>query len=191
MRKHIICMASGSSRRFGANKLLYQLEGKPLYQHALNMLHGVVHRDPACTLTVVSRYGCIREAAAALGATAVDCTDSELGVSYTIKAALNALAPIAPEDFLLFAVADQPWLTAASVERLLALAREGTTCADLSFGDQPGNPVLFSARLVPELMALTGDTGGRKVLRHRPCIHVQADSARELADIDTPPDAEP
>ena len=33
-----IMLAAGNSRRFGANKLLYEIEGKPQYQRTLSCL---------------------------------------------------------------------------------------------------------------------------------------------------------
>ncbi len=186
MTKHILYLASGSSRRFGSNKLLYPVAGRPLFLHGLETLQAAVQGRGDCTLTVVSRYAEIRDAAASLGIHAVDSPDSEMGVSHTIRAGISSLPDLTPEDFLLFAVADQPHLTAASVQNLLAQARPGTIGASLAYGDCPGNPTLFSARLVPELIALQGDTGGRKVLKRHPCIFVQAQSPRELEDIDTP-----
>ena len=35
---HIIYMAAGNSRRFGSNKLLYELDGKPMNRHLLDHL---------------------------------------------------------------------------------------------------------------------------------------------------------
>lgn len=35
---HIIYMAAGNSRRFGSNKLFYELNGKPMYRHLLDNL---------------------------------------------------------------------------------------------------------------------------------------------------------
>ncbi len=184
MRKHILYLASGSSRRFGENKLLYHKDGKPLFLHTLEMLHKLVQDREDCTLTLVSRYEEIRRTAVSLGIAAVDSPKSEKGMSFTIKAGIHALGTIPAEDYLLFAVADQPKLRQSSVENLLALAESGITCASLCFGDQPGNPTLFSANLIPELMALEGDTGGRAVLRRHNCIFVQAESRDELQDID-------
>ena len=110
MSKHILYLAAGSGRRFGSNKLLYNWKGKSLYRYGLDMLADLVQRREDCTLTVVSRYPEIREAAAALGARAVDSPESDKGLSFTIKSAIQALGGLAPEDFLLFAAADQPWL---------------------------------------------------------------------------------
>ena len=124
----------------------------------------------------------------AAGARAVDSPDSARGLSFTIRAGLSALSPISPEDFLLFAAADQPRLGSGTAARLLDAARPGVLTAAACWEGQPGNPVLFSAALLPELEALTGDQGGRVVLRRHwdRCILLPAEDPLELADADTP-----
>ncbi len=184
MRKHMIYLASGSSRRFGENKLLHEIQGKPMYLYGLQTLQQVTREEPDCDLTVVSRYPAVREMAAAMGIAAVDSPESEKGISCTIRAGLAAIRPLEEADYVLFAVADQPWLSCGSVRRLLQQAEVGVVCASLCWQERPGNPTLFSARLVPELMALTGDTGGRAVLRRHSCTFVPVDEEKELADID-------
>ena len=89
--KHILFLASGNSRRFGENKLLHVLDGKPLYRHGLDMLAALVRERDDCTLTAVSRYAAVRAGAQALGVRAVDSPESEQGLSYTIRAGLDAL----------------------------------------------------------------------------------------------------
>ncbi len=185
MTKHILYLASGSSRRFGSNKLLYELNGKPMFLHGLQMLQSVVNQRSDCDLLVVSRYETIRETARALGIAAIDSPDSEKGISHTIRAAICALGNLPEEDWLLFVVADQPYLTAASVERLLDAAAEKPEGDSLCWGDRPGNPTLFSAKLIPELLALEGDKGGRAVLKKHNTRFIPADSEKELEDVDT------
>lgn len=167
MAEHLILLAAGSARRFGSNKLLRPLNGKPLYAHGLAALLA---------------------AARAAGAKAVESPLSEQGLSFTIKAALDALEPLAEGDYLLFAVADQPYLTAASVAALLEKAALPTRGATLCFGEKVGSPTLFSASLAQDLRALKGDSGGRAVLcaLGDKCLRVQAKSERELEDIDLP-----
>lgn len=41
---HIIYMAAGNSRRFGSNKLFYELDGKPMYRHLLERLAKIKDR---------------------------------------------------------------------------------------------------------------------------------------------------
>ena len=60
--------------------------------------------------------------------------------------------------------------------------------ASVYCGDIPGNPTLFSAVLIPELMDLSGDQGGRRVIRKHSCFAVPIEDGRELKDIDVPDD---
>lgn len=187
---HILYLAAGSGRRFGSNKLLYPVEGKPLFAHGLDTLAAVAGEREDCTLTAVSRYPEILTAARNAGAFAVDSPESEKGLSYTIRAGILSLPKLAETDFLLFAVADQPWLKGETVRRLLDAARPGVWAASVCFGERRGNPTLFSASLIPELLSLQGDEGGRTILRRDPekVLPVPVTEERELWDIDWPAD---
>lgn len=188
MAEHLILLAAGSARRFGENKLLRPLNGRPLYAHGLAALLAAAKERPNADVTVVSRTPEILAAARAAGAKGVESPLSERGLSFTIKAALDSLEPLNEGDYLLFAVADQPFLTAASVAALLEQAAPPTRGATLCFGEKVGSPTLFSASLAGQLRALEGDRGGRAVLRALggECLRVQAESERELEDIDLP-----
>lgn len=181
----IIYLAAGNSRRFGANKLLYPYQGKPLYCHGLDLLAAFCEKRQDCSLLVVSQYEEILEQARVKGIPSVYSPDSRKGMSYTIKAAIGALENLQEEDFLLFVVADQPYLQEHTLERMLEYAVPDVEAVSAACGEQPGNPVLFSARLVPELLALQGDQGGRKILSGHACIYVQVESQQELKDFDT------
>ena len=185
MTKHILYLASGNSRRFGTNKLLAELNGKPLYRHGLDVLQTVVREQADCTLTVVSQYAKIRQQVEHMGIPAVDSPDSPLGMSYTIRAGISSLQAVKKEDFLLFVVADQPYLQEKTIKQLLSLAHEGTQTARAYFQDRPGNPALFSAKFIPELLALQGDAGGGAILKRHECTPVFVSDLRELMDIDT------
>lgn len=186
---HLIFLAAGASRRFGADKLLVDYNGKPLFLHGLQTLAAACAGHSDADLTVVTNTPIIAEAARALGARAVSSPDSLRGQSYSIRAGLDAVEPLGEDDFLLFAVADQPRLRAGTVERFLDLARPGTWTATAACGDRVGNPGLFCAALVPALRQLQGDKGGRAVLNLYPerLLRVVCEP-QELRDIDTPAD---
>lgn len=188
---HCIFLAAGASRRFGADKLLTDYNGKPLFLHGLQTLASVCAAHGDTDLTVVTNTPAIACAARALGAAAVPSPQSLLGQSYSIRAGLDALGPLPPQDFLLFAVADQPHLRAETVVRFLELATPGTWAATASCGDRVGNPGLFCAALVPELYALQGDRGGRAVLNLYPQRLLRVECLpEELRDMDRPADME-
>ena len=187
-----IVLAAGSSRRFGSNKLLYPLGGKPLFRYALDAMAEAVRDWGNADLTVVSRYREILDHAADAGFSAVDCPESAGGISYTIRAGVRSLRELAPEDYLVFLAADQPYIRAETIGRLFGLTKENPLSACVSYRGEYGNPVLFSATLAGELCALEGDRGGKAVLRRHPerCLTVEADDPDELKDVDVPEDLE-
>ena len=182
---HLIYMAAGQSRRYGSNKLLSMWGDKPLYRHGLDTVRAAIARRNDCTLTVVTCWEKIAAEVRAEGIRCVDCPDSHLGVSYTIRAGIRACQPLGEEDYLCFCVADQPALRVESVTRLLDAAAARPLTAGLAAGQTPGNPTLFSATLADELCALEGDRGGRVVIRRYPQQHTVIPCEEcELADVD-------
>lgn len=191
MTVHAIYLASGNSRRFGENKLLYPLKGKPMYLHGLETLHKALS-DCDHSLTVVSQYDEILQSAEKLGAIAVKCLESVSGKSFSIRAAVGSIADIKDGDYILFMAADQPFLKERTIKRLIASADEKPLAACISYGDTEASPVMFSAVFTQELCELTGDKGGKAVLRKHnvKCLRVSCDEERELFDIDTPEEAD-
>jgi molybdenum cofactor cytidylyltransferase len=111
------------------------------------------------------------------------------GQSSSVKAGLAVLPPNL--SAVLFLLADQPGVTPAVVNALIA--RHRTTLAPVvwpEYKEQRGNPVLFDRVTFPELMSLSGDTGGRPVLRAHAehAERVPVSDPGVLFDIDTPGD---
>ena len=211
---HIIYMAAGNSRRFGSNKLFYELDGKPMYRHLLehlieikdryNKLKNAESNNTVIDITVVTRYREILDYCACIpDCHAVLSPDSEKGISYTIKAGIMAVQEqkkpektsgslhntAEPEDYYMFAVADQPYLKSQSVIKLIDKVLENKENKRLVFslrcGDTVGNPCVFHSSLIPQLLSLEGDKGGRSVAKKYDCVYVDIADERELMDIDT------
>ena len=121
---HILYLAAGQSRRYGSNKLLAARAGKPLYRHGLDAIREAIREREDCTLTVVTCWQEIHRQLAEEGICTVDCPDSHLGVSYTIRAGIRSLDGLSEGDYLLFAVADQPNLRRETIGRLLDTAEK-------------------------------------------------------------------
>ncbi len=117
----------------------------------------------------------------------VHCPDSHLGISHSIRDGIASLPEVHAGEYLCFVVADQPELTLRSMAALLKNADGETVTACLCADGCCGNPVLFHSSLIPELLALQGDRGGKSVMRSHPERHVDVpcDSV-ELRDIDVP-----
>ena len=88
----------------------------------------------------------------------------------------------------MFHVADQPKLQKETVARLIDFAADHPDrIVGLGHNGHRGNPCIFPSRLYPELMALTGDHGGRSViLTHEEELLLLEVSPSQLLDIDTP-----
>ena len=214
---HIIYMAAGNSRRFGSNKLFYELDGKPMYRHLLERLIEIKDRynnsesyNPLIDITVVTRYREILDYCSSIpDCHAVLSPDSEKGISYTIKAGIMAVQEqkngvrqkkpgkssevthnsAETEEYYMFAVADQPYLKSQSVIKLINKVLENTGGEQLVFslccGDAVGNPCVFNSSLIPQLLSLEGDKGGRSVAKKHDCVYVDIADESELMDIDT------
>ena len=93
------------------------------------------------------------------------------------------------QDYYMFAVADQPYLKSQSVIKLIdkVLENKGNmkSVFSLRCGDAVGNPCVFHSSLIPQLLSLEGDKGGRSVAKKYDCVYVDIADERELMDIDT------
>ena len=89
----------------------------------------------------------------------------------------------------MFAVADQPYLKSQSVIKLIDKVFENTGREQLAFslrcGAAVGNPCVFNSSLIPQLLSLEGDKGGRSVAKKHDCVYVDIAEESELMDIDT------
>ncbi len=156
-------MAAGGGTRFGGGKLLASFRGEPLYRRALALLPG----QALDAVAVVSGEPEILAAAEAMDYRSVRNDRPEEGVSRTIRLGLEVLGDC---DAALFMVADQPLLTRETVARILAAGEEHPEkiVAPVRADGQLGNPCLFPAAFFPELRALEGDRGGRRVISAHP-----------------------
>ena len=179
MKLGCVVMAAGSSSRFGANKLLQEFGGKPLYRRAMEAIPAEVFRR----VCVVTGYGPVTDLAREMGFTAVSNDHPELGISRTIRLGLERLTDCGG---VLFMTADQPLLTAETVRRLAEAFCETNGIVAAAHAGKRGNPCLFSRQFFPELLTLEGDTGGARVIKaHLDCLRLVEVPARELADCDT------
>lgn len=188
----LILMASGFGKRFGKNKLMEILHGKRVFAYAAQTFFeakSIRHR------IVVSQYQEILDEMAKLGYIAVRNERAYLGVSESIRLGMQRRSELLNDgDGILFAVCDQPLLRAQTVEGMIASFRKikkespnvrPILCA--SFADRRGNPVIFDDAYSEELLNLTGDMGGRQVLKkHEDALWTyEVANQRELMDIDT------
>ncbi|MDO4446360.1 MAG: nucleotidyltransferase family protein [Bacillota bacterium] len=177
-----ILLAAGNSSRFGANKLLYEIEGKPLVQYSME----IISQLPFEQKIVVTQYPQVEQLAKRLGLSWVRNENPERGISHSIRLGLEKQGDM---DGWMFLVGDQPWLCRKTVEKLLETFRESLRgMAAVRCGENIGNPVIFSRTYKKELEKLSGDRGGKKILLlHREDVEFVAAKPEELVDLDENP----
>jgi xanthine dehydrogenase accessory factor len=185
----LVLLAAGNSVRFGSNKLLSVYREKPMYRHIVDQVE-LLSEDIFSEKLVVSQYPQILSDLSRQGYHAVENTAPEFGISHSIHLALDRISSFADRpQAICFAVCDQPELTAQTLRDLVEAWRSsGKSIGCLSHGGISGNPVIFDNRYVPELYALSGDVGGKCIVKAHPqevCFHEIPDGA-QLVDIDTP-----
>ena len=117
MKIAMIMLAAGNSRRFGGNKLLYEVDGMPMYRHILDLLMEVENevknilkqnkegnpvedetvielnrgclKNITCNITVVTQYETIAEMAIENQIQVLYNHHPEKGISSTIQIGLN------------------------------------------------------------------------------------------------------
>ncbi|MBQ8898662.1 MAG: NTP transferase domain-containing protein [Clostridia bacterium] len=174
-----VVMASGRSERFSGNKLLAEFNGAPL----VSSLFSAIPRELFETVVAVTRYEAVAELAKSAGLSAL--VHDEPALADTIRLGVE-FCPGA--DGYMLCVGDQPFL---SRDTFVALAADFALQPECILrpvcGDTPGNPVIFPACFRDELRSLSGEIGGRAVIRAHPealVLHPIADP-REFFDVDT------
>ena len=188
MKIALIMLAAGNSRRFGSNKLLYEIDGKPMYRHILEKLMIVAEwlEETECykRITVVTQYEEIEQAARSLGVNVYINPHPDEGISSSLKIGLKANLDV---DACLFTVSDQPWLTTATIRQLITLLKtSGKGIACVSCEGKLGNPCIFTKKYYDSLLSINGDKGGKDVITaHRDDTAVlKVNDVKELTDMD-------
>lgn len=185
----IILAAGGSSRMDNGNKLLMTIDGKPMIASVVDTIAAGGFRP----VVVVSGYDetAVRQALAGRPVQFVSNAHWEQGLSSSLRIGIGAL----PKGIKGAAImlGDMPLLQVATLQALKDRfeAQGGEKIVYPTHKGQQGNPVFFPRRLFPELLALQGDMGARKLLRHMDtddAIPVPVATSEVLEDCDTDDD---
>lgn len=182
-----VILAAGRSTRMGArNKLLIEVQGLPMVRRVAAQI--LAARAQPCVVVTGHEADAVRAALHGCAVSFAHNPDFQLGLSGSLHAGINALP--GDVDGALICLGDMPDVRAAHVQKLIAAfdPSEGRAICVPTHHGKRGNPVLFSAQFFPEMMALSGDTGARRLIgAHGDQVcEVPMDDAAILLDLDTP-----
>ncbi len=176
-----IVLAAGLSRRMGCNKLLLELNGRPLLEHTLELIDklGFVQKILITTRKTEEAVQIPSGFVTAYN----DCAEN--GLSSSLKLGVG----LATCDYYMFFLADMPLLSEATVREIIAEVEPNKIILPI-VDDNPANPVIFPKSLRQELLNVSGDKGGRGVIQaHKDCVKtVRFANSRAFMDIDNPDD---
>lgn len=184
-----LVLAAGGGRRLGGRpKALLVHRGRPLVEHAVEIL-----RAAGCTrVHVVLGAGAdqVRRRARLGGCVLVDNPGWEQGMGSSLRAGLDSLSGTGARAALVSLV-DQPGIGAEATARVLAAYRDASSLVAAAYDGVRGHPVLFGAAHWAGVAAsATGDRGARAYLKaHQDALTlVECADVAQAYDIDTEED---
>ncbi len=191
-RTAAVILAAGTSSRMGEerNKLLLPLHHRPVLAHVIEAVLGSRARPLVLVLGYQAREvrAHIQRELKEGELEVIENPDYAQGQSTSMKAGLRALLSGAHQnelDSVIFLLGDQPMITSAMIDKLIALKEEsGKRIVLPLYQGQRGNPVIFSLDLAPELLQVNGDEGGRAVLKRHPDEIATLEMGEEAANFD-------
>jgi molybdenum cofactor cytidylyltransferase len=176
-----LVLAGGAGTRFGSDsKLLAELDGRPLLEHAIRAQCSVA--ELARVVVVLgSRASEIVARCDWFGqAEPIVCPDWADGQSASLRCGVRALAGASK---VIVTLGDEPLIT-PSVIRLFVDQPGGTRA---TYNGRPGHPVVLGPEQLDAVAALRGDRGARGLLGGPTIECAELCSDR---DVDTPADLE-
>ncbi len=177
-------MASGLSKRMQKDKLMLKYKNKFIFENAVDL----IAECDFCDSIVITNNLYIKDYCSKKNIKTLDNPKNENGQSESIKLAVKYFQEM---DAICFFVADQPFLTSSTVNKLIHSFKIGKIY-QLKYIDTVGNPVIFDKKFFEQLLSLNNDEKGSVVIRkNRKYVqYIEAEKKSEFFDIDTEKDYE-
>ena len=187
MKIAILILAAGQSRRMGPqNKLLAEIDGKPLLRHTAEQ----ALKSKAAGVFAVTGHEQekIAPLLKELGITAFHNPDYAEGLSGSLKTGFRALAE--KYDGILICLGDMPLITARLFNAMIDAfdVEEGRTIVVPTYQGKRGNPVLIASNFEPDIRTITGDIGAKSLIadNEQVVFNIEVGDDSIFTDIDTP-----
>ena len=178
----IIILASGLSKRMGQNKLLMDFKGKKMYKHCINS----VKKSDIRQKIIVSAYDEILDYARDMGDFILVKNENQaLGQSQSIKMGIATAKPCLGFVFL---PSDMPFITDVFLNKVCDFFMQDTSCIVVPrFEGKNSMPTIFPFSLYDELSNISGDIGGRDIIKENlsKVRYFDVSDGQVLQDIDT------
>jgi molybdenum cofactor cytidylyltransferase len=182
----VVLAAGRSSRMGGPNKLLAEIGGRPLVRIVAEQ--ALASRARPVVIVTGHQRERVEAALAGLPITCVHNPHYADGLGTSLKTAIAAL----PADIngAIVCLGDMPQVDAALIDRLIGAIDpdKGALVAVPTIDGKRGNPVVWSRRFFPDLIAVEGDVGARHLIGRyaEAVVEVPVSGNAALTDIDTP-----
>jgi CTP:molybdopterin cytidylyltransferase MocA len=182
-----LVLAAGGGARFGDGiKQLAVFHGRRLVDRAIEVV-----ATPAVDVRFVvlgAEADAVIAEAELRDAEVVRCADWPEGLSASLRAGVAA-ASVAGCEAVVVVLGDQPLLSRAAVERVVAArSPEHFDAVRATYAGVPGHPTLLEASTFPAVSTLRGDEGARTLLAGIRATTIACDGLGRPDDIDTPAD---
>src|SRR2546423_956042 len=158
----LVLAAGRSTRMGGPNKLLEEINGKPLVRHVVE--HVLASRARPIVVVTGHQKERVERALAGLVVTFVHNPDFAAGLSTSLKTGIAAVPVDA--DGAIVCLGDMPQVSAKLIDRLIAAVDPGGGALVVipTILGKRGNPVLWSRRFFADLARVEGDVGARHLI---------------------------
>jgi molybdenum cofactor cytidylyltransferase len=182
----IVLAAGRSTRMGGPNKLLAEIARRPLVRIVAE--EALASRADPVIVVAGHQRAEVEKALAGLRVRIVHNPDFAEGLGTSLRAGIAAVP--ADSDAAIVCLGDMPRVDATLMNRLIAAfdPDRGALVVVPTFEGKRGNPVLWSRRFFPDLMAIEGDVGARHLIgRYSEAVaEVPVVGKATLVDVDTP-----
>ena len=182
----LVLAAGRSTRMGGPNKLLEEINGKPLVRIVAE--HALASRAKPVIVVTGHQRERVEHALAGLPVTFAHNPDFADGLSTSLKAGIKAVP--ADADGAIVTLGDMPQVSATLIDRLIAAfdPERGALVVIPTIEGKRGNPVLWARRFFSDLLAVEGDVGARHLISGyaEAVTEVPVEDAAALTDVDTP-----
>ncbi|HZU59765.1 MAG TPA: nucleotidyltransferase family protein [Solirubrobacteraceae bacterium] len=176
-----LVLAAGAGTRFGSkSKLLAELDGRPLLEHAVEAACAVAELERV-VVVVGAQAPEIRRRVRFGRAEVVVCPDWERGQSFSLRCGVRALPEVAK---VIVTLGDAPRIGPAVIARFL----DQPPGSRAVYRGRPGHPVVLGEAELAALDTVHGDVGAKELLTGGNLIECGDLSAG--TDVDTPRDLE-